>query len=118
MYVREKDGEPVIVKRTAADELVRKKVRFDVERDDFLTGAAKEDRRIPPSRLRSRPTFVPPKSLMPPGRKNSAKKIKGSKKKSAIQALGKRVEQYDLRSSLAQASAGIISVQIARGDAD
>ena len=97
-----------------------KRVRVDVEGDEVLVDNNQANNQRP---LRRRPTFTTP-GWAPPPRRSKPSKTKGgkkpgsSKKKSVVQEMTKRVEQYDLVTSLAQASAGITFGQIARGDVD
>lgn len=50
--------------------------------------------------------------------KKKLTKVKSQKNKSTVQVLGKRVEQYELMNSLAQASTSITFGHIAREDVD
>ena len=85
MYVSSK-GETVMVRKVTADEPMQKHVRFYAQGEKILTEAAKEDRRNLPNRRFTRLTFVPPRPMTTPKKKNYSTKVKGSKKKSVIRS--------------------------------
>ena len=111
----EKD-EPVMTKRLASGEPASKQIRTDADGDEVLTNQARQPVRVAPSISRRRP-IITPHTMTPMKSKKKVSKSKVSKK-SVAQALGKRVEKYDLMNNLAQASAGITFGHIARGDVD
>ena len=128
MYVngsRSDGDEPVLVKRDVTGQPIQKQVRFDNEGDEVLVEAP-PNQREETRPARRRPVFLHPHGvdqhvpvrIQPTKRKTVAKKGKDSKKRTLAQELGKRVEQYDLLTSLAQAQSGITFGQIARGDVD
>lgn len=98
----------VLTKRLVTGKLAQKQVIFDREGDEAMVRPAE----APTPRC---PVFTPKDK---PSSKKKVRKLKNSKRKSDMKALGKKVEQYDLMNSLAQASSGIKFVQLARGDVD
>ena len=118
MIVEESDGEEIVMtKRLATGEPVSKQVRFDEEGDQVLVNPPIQPTRLSPSINRRRPVLTP-QNIAAGSKRKKVTKTKDSKRKSILQALGKRVEQYDLLNNLAQAEAGITFGQIARGDVD
>ena len=117
MLMSSADREEVAaMKRDAGGQPVNKRVRIDGEGDEVLVDNAR-----PPARRR--PAFtVPEGAPVPirntPPRKKGNKRVGVTRKKSIVQEMSKRVEQYDLLTSLAQASSGITFGQIDRGDVD
>ena len=95
-------------KRTADGETLTKQQRMqnDIEAYEKAQAKPKITARVNPDH---------PVTRKPSKKKRSGKK---SASKILIDALGKRVEKYDLINNLAQAQAGITFGQIARGDID
>ena len=108
MLVDHSEDEMVLTKRLASGEPLQKQVRFDGDGDEPMVQPSG-------SSSRRRPNFTQKENTPSKMRKSKAKTPKS---KPIAQVLGKRVEQYDLLSSLAQASSGITFGQIARGDVD
>lgn len=79
---------------------MNKQVRVGVDGDQIMTNPPTQPVRITPSVSRRRPILTP-QNIIP----------NNNNKKSIVQALGKRVEQYDLINNLSQASAGITFVR-------
>ena len=118
MLVEESEGEEMVMtKRLATGEPVNKQVRVDVDGDQVLTNPRSQPTRLAPSISRRRP-IITPQNIAAATKKKKVTKTKDSKRKSILEALGKRVEQYDLLNNLAQAESGITFGQIARGDVD
>ncbi len=99
------------MKRFASGEPAQKKVRFEegsyqIQDQVHVLGAAK---------IRRRPVFKPKET---PQRKTGGLKRKGTRQKSASQALDDLAERYDFLNSLARAPARISFCHIANGDVD
>ncbi len=114
MFVKEDD--PVVedntvaaFTRAASGETITKQQRMQNDIEAYNRIQVK-----PNVTVRANPDFPVPRKA---GKKNK-KSGKKSASKMVIAEMGKRVEKYDLISSLAQVQAGVIYVHIARGDID
>ena len=99
----ERDGkEMIILKRLATGEPISKQVKVDVNRDQVLTNPQNNQTRLVPSmtRLRSITTY---RNIAAVTQKKTTIRSNGSRRKSVLEVLGKRVKQYDLLNNLVQA---------------
>lgn len=101
--------------RLPTGESATKQARVDVEGDPVMNNPPEQPVRLAKSVTRRCPILIP--QIMNSRKKKKSGKVKVPKK-TVDQALGKRVEKYDLMNSFAQISAGIVLGQIAGGHID